>query len=214
MKVKWLGHASFLITAKDGTRILTDPFGDFPGLSYRPIQETAEIVVVSHNHGDHVGAKLKGSYKTVTGRGRKKVGSIEFSGVETYHDTSKGRERGPNTVFCFPVDGVRVCHMGDLGHELSKTETAEIGQVDVLMIPVAGFYTIDAATAGRVCDQVRPRVVLPMHYRNDKCDFPITGVDEFLKGKDRVKHLDSTEVELKSGQLPGTTEIWVLKHAL
>jgi L-ascorbate metabolism protein UlaG (beta-lactamase superfamily) len=82
------------------------------------------------------------------------------------------------------------------------------------MIPVGGFYTIDAATAGRVCDQLKPKVVLPMHYRNAKCDFPISAVDEFLKGKAGVRRLDSSEVELKSSQLPGTTEIWVLKHPL
>ncbi len=214
MKVKWLGHASFLITADDGTRILTDPFGDYPGLSYRPIQETAEIVLVSHKHGDHFGGKVKGNPQTVSGGGKKKAGSIEFSGVETYHDTSKGRERGANTVFCFTVDGVRLCHMGDLGHELSKTEAAEIGQVDVLMIPVGGVFTIDAAAAGRVCDQIRPKVVIPMHYRNDRCDFPVSSVEEFLKGKAWVKRLDSSEAELKAGQLPGTTETWVLKHAL
>ena len=214
MKVKWLGHASFVITADDGTRIVTDPFGDYPGLSYGPIKETANIVVISHEHGDHMGGKVKGNPKTVTGVGVKEVDGITFKGVGTYHDTSRGSERGANTVFCFTVDGLRVCHMGDLGHRLSGTEIAEIGQVDVLMIPVGGFYTVDAATASEICDQIKPGIVIPMHYKNDKCGFPIAPVDDFLKGKVGVKRLDSSEVELRKGELPETTEIIVLKHAL
>jgi L-ascorbate metabolism protein UlaG (beta-lactamase superfamily) len=214
MKIKWLGHASFLITAEDGTRIITDPYGDYPGLSYAPINETADIMLVTHDHGDHLGGRVKGNPKQVTGSGSKKIGTIEFKGINTYHDTSKGSQRGKNTIFCFIVDGVRICHLGDLGHELSKSEVADIGLVDVLMIPVGGFYTIDAATASAVCEQIQPKVVLPMHYKNDKCNFPITGVDDFLKGKKNVKRADSSEIELKAVQLPQATEIVVLRHAL
>jgi len=214
MKVKWLGHSAFVITAEDGTRIMTDPFGDYPGLSYEPIQETVDIVVVTHKHGDHWGAKIKGNPKIVTGKGTTKVSGIEFKGLQTYHDTSKGSQRGENTVFCFTVNGLRVCHLGDLGHQLSESEIAEIGHVDVLMIPVGGYYTIDAVTAGRICDQIKPGLIVPMHYSNDKCAFPVSGVDEFLKGKSRVKRLDSSEAELKLEQLPEATEIMVLKHAL
>jgi L-ascorbate metabolism protein UlaG (beta-lactamase superfamily) len=214
MKIKWLGHASFLITAENGTKIITDPYGDYPGLSYAPISETADIVVVSHDHGDHSGGKIKGNPKQVVGAGSKKIGTIEFKGINTYHDTSKGSQRGRNTIFCFAVDGVRICHLGDLGHQLSKAEVAEIGQVDVLLIPVGGFYTIDAATASAVCEQIKPRVIIPMHYKNDKCGFPIAGVEDFLKGKKNVKKMDASEVEFKASQLPQTTEIILLKHAL
>ena len=154
MKIKWLGHSSFLITASDGTRIITDPFGDYPGLSYSPIQEMAEVVIISHDHGDHKGAKIKGDPKVITGAGRKEAAGIEFEGLATYHDTSKGSERGANTVFCFTVDGMKVCHMGDLGHDLSESEVAGIGRVDILMIPVGGFYTIDAGMAGIICDKI------------------------------------------------------------
>jgi len=214
MKIRWLGHSSFLITADDGTRIITDPYGVYPDLHYAQIEESADIIVLSHKHGDHFGAKVKGNPKLVTGGGPKKVGSIEFKGVEVYHDTSKGSQRGPNTVFCFTVNGVRLCHLGDLGHLLSGPEIAEIGPVDVLMVPVGGFYTIDASTASKICDQIKPKVIIPMHYRNDKCSFPISGVDEFLKGKANVKRLNTSDLELRGGQLPQATEIVVLKHAL
>ncbi|MBM3157878.1 MAG: MBL fold metallo-hydrolase [Chloroflexi bacterium] len=214
MKIKWLGHASFLITAADGTRIITDPYGDYPGLSYAPIGETADVIIVSHDHGDHVGGRVKGNPKQVAGAGSRKIGTIEFKGINAYHDTSKGNQRGKNTIFCFTADGVRICHLGDLGHALSKSEIDEIGQVDVLMIPVGGFYTIDAATAGAICEHIKPKLVLPMHYKNDKCAFPIAGIDDFIRGKKNVKRPDSAEMELKAGQLPQATEIVVLKHAL
>jgi L-ascorbate metabolism protein UlaG (beta-lactamase superfamily) len=134
--------------------------------------------------------------------------------VEVYHDTSQGSQRGTNTVFCFTVNGVRLCHLGDLGHLLSGPEIAEIGPVDVLMVPVGGFYTIDASTAGKICDQIKPKVIIPMHYRNEMCSFPISGVDEFLKGKANVKRLNTSDLELKAGQLPQETDIVVLKHAM
>ena len=214
MKVKWLGHAAFLITAEDGTRIVTDPFGDYPGLRYSPVREAADIVTVSHDHGDHCGGPVKGSFREVKGSGRARVGKIEFKGIETFHDTSGGSERGPNTVFCFTVDGVRICHLGDLGHDLSDAEVSEIGQVDVLMIPVGGCYTIDSETAGAICERLGPKVTMPMHYKTGKCDFPISGVDEFVRGKPRVRRLDRSEVEFRAGQLPDQPEIVVLRHAL
>jgi len=214
MKIKWLGHASFIITADDGVRIITDPFGDYPGLSYKPIDEAADIMVVTHKHGDHFGASIRGNPKQVSKPGLERIGAIEFKGIGTYHDTVKGKDRGENTVFCFAVDGVRICHLGDLGHKLTDSDVSELGRVDVLMIPVGGYFTINAATAGEICEKVKPRVVLPMHYSNEKCAFPIAGVDEFLEGKPRVKKLDATEVEFRKGQLPEETEIIVLKPAL
>ena len=214
MKVKWLGHASFLITASNGTRIITDPYGEYGGLSYNPIREAADIVLISHDHGDHTGAKIGGDPKIVTGAGSRQIAGIDIKGVATYHDTSQGKERGPNTVFCFTVDGMRACHLGDLGHDLSASEIEDIGRVDVLMIPVGGFFTIDAGTADSICERMKPGVIIPMHYRTDKCEFPIAGVDEFLQGKSAVKRLDTSEVELKPEDLPDKGEILVLKHAL
>ena len=214
MKIRWLGHSAFLITADDGTRIITDPYGVYPDLHYAEIEGPAEIVVVSHKHGDHFGAKVKGNPKVVSGEGKKNERGIEFNGIEVYHDSSKGRQRGPSTIFCFTVNGVRLCHLGDLGHPLSGPEIAEIGQVDVLIIPVGGFYTIDAATATKICDQIKPRVIIPMHYKNDKCNFSISGVEDFLKGKANVKRLNTSDLELTMGQLPRETEIVVPKHAL
>jgi len=214
MKVKWLGHAAFLITADNGTKIITDPYSDYPGINYKPIKEAADIVLASHQHGDHFGGKVKGNPEVLTKAGRKVVKGIEIEGLDTYHDTSKGSERGTNVVFSFTVDGVRLCHLGDLGHELSQSEIDGIGEVDVLLIPVGGLYTIDHAVASDICQKIKPGIVVPMHYKNDKLEFPINGVDKFLEGKSPVKRPDSSEVEVKQGLLPEATEIIVLKPAM
>ncbi|MBA7512516.1 hypothetical protein ES705_04521 [subsurface metagenome] len=213
MKIKWLGHASFMITSEAGTKIITDPYVTTENLNYGEIKESADIVTVSHEHGDHSNVSgVRGNPEAI--RGTAKVKGIEFKGIPTYHDDAKGQQRGKNTIFCFEVDGVRVCHLGDLGHQLNDKQVAGLGSVDILLIPVGGFYTIDAKVAGQLCDKLKPKVIIPMHFRNDKCTFPIAGVDEFLKGKEGVSRLDTSEAEFKQGELPATTKIVVLKPAL
>ena len=214
MKVKWLGHACFLITADNGLKIITDPYIEGSGLKYSPIDESADIATVSHDHFDHNNVSaVKGKPDVVKGSGTKTVKGIQFKGVATYHDEAKGGQRGDNVVFCFTVDGVNICHLGDLGHRLSKEEIAQIGDIDVLLIPVGGFFTIDAKVASQVCEDLKPKVIIPMHFKTPRCDFPITEVDDFLTGKSNVKKLNSSEVELKATTLPTTAEILVLQPA-
>lgn len=226
MKIKWLGHACFLITSAEGTKIITDPYqpGVF-GIDYGKIDEVADMVTVSHEHGDHnYTAGLPGSPQVIKETGTREIKGITIKGIASYHDDSGGSQRGPNTIFCFIIDGVRLCHLGDLGHQLSAEQIAEMGEVDILLTPVADTilsdrltvpYTIGAAVATWVCEQSKPRVIIPMHYKTDKCpSFPVTGVEPFLTGKKNVKRVDATEVEFTKGQLPSDTEIVVLKHAL
>lgn len=216
MKVKWLGHACFLITSEEGIRIITDPY--VPGWSdvnYGKIEEVADIVTVSHDHRDHNNvAGIKGSPTLVKGVGTKQVKGIEFQGLSSYHDTVKGRQRGPNTIFCFAVNGVKICHLGDLGHQLSDEQLAEIGEVDLLLIPTGGGPTIDPAGATQVCERIKPRVAIPMHFKTSKCTFPPAGAEDFVKGKANVRRMDTSEVQFKKDELPAATEVVVLKHAL
>ena len=213
MKVKWLGHSAFVITSDTGIRIITDPYATEEILSYGDIKESADIVTISHEHHDHNNAAaVRGNPAVV--RKTTEVKGINFRGIPTYHDEAAGKERGNNTIFCFEVDGVKVCHLGDLGHMLNERQAAELGEIDILLTPVGGFYTIDAATASQICDQLKPRVIIPMHYKNKKCTSPISGVDEFLQGKKNVSRLDTSEVEFKSGKLPADTQIIVLQPAL
>jgi len=217
MKVKWLGHACFLLTSESGPRIITDPYtpGAF-GLDYAPPAETADIVTVSHDHADHNNvAAVKGNPQVVQGVGSHEAKGIQFKGIATAHDESSGKERGSNTIFCFTLDGINVCHLGDLGHDLSEQAVADIGDVDVLLIPVGGNFTIDAAVADTVCQRLAPKVVIPMHFKNERCpSFPVAGVDDFTRGRQQVKTVSGSEVEIKKEQLPTGTETVVLKPAL
>ena len=215
MKIKWLGHASFLITSRDGLKVITDPYAVGGGIDYAPIRESADVVTVSHDHGDHNNVStVQGKPQVVKGAGTKVVKGIEFKGVATCHDSSQGKQRGNNTVFCFTLDEVKLCHLGDLGHLLSPGQVSEIGAVDILFVPVGGFFTIDAAEASQVCDQLKPRMIIPMHFKTPKCAYPITSVDDFLKGKRNVRKMPGSEVAVEKEKLPSATEVVVLEPAL
>ena len=215
MKVKWLGHSCFLITSERGIRIITDPYAVGGGINYSPVKESADIVVVSHGHGDHANVTaIKGKPEIVRDSGLRIAGGIQFKGTATYHDASQGKQRGSNTIFCFNVDGIEICHLGDLGHVLSPEQIAELGVVDILLIPVGGFYTIDGTEASQICDQLKPRIIIPMHYKTSKCAYPIAEVDDFLKGKTNVKRMRSSEAEFEHEKLPVISEIVLLQPAL
>ncbi len=214
MKIKWLGHSCFLITSEKGTKFITDPYAVGVGINYAPIKESADVVIVSHDHGDHNNVSaVQGQPQIVKGSGIKNVSGIEFKGIAAYHDRSQGKERGDNTVFCFTVDGIRLCHLGDLGHLLSQEQIASVGNVDILFIPVGGVFTINAAEATQVCTQLRPKVIIPMHFKTPKCAYPISDVNTFLEGKERVKKWDKSEIEFQAGKLPAEAEITVLPPA-
>jgi L-ascorbate metabolism protein UlaG (beta-lactamase superfamily) len=209
MKIKYLAHASFLITSGSGTRIITDPYKEDAHLKYSAIKETADIVTVSHEHGDHNNtAAVKGNPQVV--RDSAEIKGIKIKAVPTSHDTSGGKD----TIFCFDVDGVKVVHCGDLGHLLTDNQVVEVGRVHVLLLPVGGHFTIDARTAWEVAEQVRTRVVIPMHYKTDKANFPITGFEEFTRNRTNVTMVNGSEVEFKPGEVPAGPQIMVLKPAL
>jgi L-ascorbate metabolism protein UlaG (beta-lactamase superfamily) len=215
MKIKWLGHSCFLITSRDGTRVITDPYVVGGGINYSPIKETADFVVVSHGHGDHSNVSaVQGAPEVIRGEGTKTAKGIQFKGIATYHDDSQGKQRGLNTVFCFTIDGIKLCHLGDLGHVLDPGQVTEIGAVDIMLVPVGGFFTIDASQASEVCNQLKPKVVIPMHFKTPKCAYPIAVVDDFLRGKKDVRKVGDSEVEFEPERLRAATEIVLLEPAL
>lgn len=214
MKIKWLGHATFLITSDAGVRIITDPYKTSANLTYGEITESADVVTVSHEHGDHNNvAAVAGNPVAV--RNTARVKGIQFKATLTHHDDAGGSKRGNNTIFSFDVDGLKVCHLGDLGHPLSGSQVAEIGKVDILLAPVGGNYTIDARVATEIAGQLAARVIIPMHYNNERCStFPVAGVDDFLQRKPRVSRRDTSEVEFKPGEPAEAAQIIVLQPAL
>lgn len=218
MKIEYLGHASFLLTTSAGTRIVTDPFDPaaYPdGLKYRAFDGAADIVTVSHEHGDHSGvATIKGSPIIIKGDGKFRAAEVDFLGVATFHDDDRGSKRGRNTVFVISADELTVAHLGDLGHVLTSDQAAEIGAVDVVLLPIGGYYTIDAAQAARVADQVSAQIVIPMHYSNEKCTFPIAGVEEFIGGKANVAREGVSAIEVTRQTVPAEQQIIVLEPSL
>jgi L-ascorbate metabolism protein UlaG (beta-lactamase superfamily) len=215
MRIKYLGHSAFLVTTDNKTRIITDPYAPDSRLTHGRITEPADVVTVSHGHRDHDGAgAVPGNPEVIKHTGTTTSANIEFHGIASFHDDVKGGERGNNTIFCFEADSVRVCHLGDLGHLLDESLLKEIGRVDVLMVPVGGYYTLDARAAQQVCRQLKPRVIIPMHYYTEKGLDNISGVDAFIEGKPNVMQTNTSDIEFRQGALPATTQTIVLRAAL
>lgn len=217
MKIQWLGHDAFLITTSAGTKILTDPYeaGAYEGaVGYKKITVAADIVTQSHDHPDHATKNLAGSPTVVATSGRRTVKDVEIVGVDTFHDQSQGKERGKNIVFCLKADNLTVCHLGDLGHLLDKSHIGAMGKVDVLLLPVGGFFTIDAQEATKIMEELNPLLTIPMHFKTEVLGFPIAGVEDFLQGKANARRAGKSEIEVTKETLPKSPEIVVLNHAL
>jgi L-ascorbate metabolism protein UlaG (beta-lactamase superfamily) len=218
MKVKYYGHASFKLTTEKGVRIILDPYesGAFGGgLTYGKITDEADLVLTSHDHADHNHvADIRGKFTRIDKEGAYDVAGVKIQAVPCFHDPSQGKERGKNLMFVVEADGLRLAHVGDLGHVLDAAAVKKLGPVDVLLLPVGGFYTIDAGEATRVMNDVKPKVTIPMHFKTEKCGFPIATVDDFTAGKARAQKLNTSEAEFTRDKLPKESEIIVLKHAL
>ncbi|GIP24594.1 MBL fold metallo-hydrolase [Paenibacillus sp. J22TS3] len=164
MQIKWYGHSSFLLTSDAGTRILIDPYFKF--LGYRmPVPVESDIVVVTHDHGDHNKVNAaSGDYLLVNEPKEYSRGDVSISGFKTFHDKVNGQKKGPNIIFRFRMDGLTICHCGDLGHLLTEEQVKDIGKVDILIVPVGGRMTLDGPEAAQVMRQLKATVTIPMHY--------------------------------------------------
>ena len=206
MRIKFVGHSCFLLTSEDGIRIVTDPYehAAYDGaVKYRPVDEEAEIVLITHGHPDHnYTANIRGEPEIISSIGDQTVAGIDIMGVPSFHDTSKGSERGSNIIFRVVIDGISVCHLGDLGHIIDEKTAVKIKPVDVLLIPVGGFFTIGKDESDSIIQIIDPDLVIPMHFKTAGVDFPIAPVDDFLESRQNVTRDGSSEVELAGGSLP------------
>jgi L-ascorbate metabolism protein UlaG (beta-lactamase superfamily) len=184
MEITYLGHSSFRLKTKKAI-IVTDPFDPaMVGLKFPKIP--AELVTISHDHHDHNKHELvTGVRMVIDGPGEYEASDISIVGIETYHDNEEGKSRGKNIIYIYEAEGLRLAHLGDLGHKLSDKTIEDLGTLDVLMIPVGGFYTIDAGTASEMVRAIDPSVVIPMHYKipgmKDETFGELSGVEDFLK---------------------------------
>jgi L-ascorbate metabolism protein UlaG (beta-lactamase superfamily) len=194
MIVKWLGHSCFHLKSEEGLSLLLDPFHESDVGYVMPVIES-DIVIMSHDHLDHNNVDAAGSDPDVIfDHGHYISMGMDITGIKSYHDAKRGKLRGENTIFCFVLDGIRVCHLGDLGHTLTPSQVKAIGPVDLLFLPVGGRYTIDAAGANKVMKQLHPKVALPMHYRTGALGFELDPVDDFLKGRETVTPQESLQL--------------------
>lgn len=179
MRITWFGHACFRLSGRTAA-VVTDPYDLSIGIA--PAEElAADVVTVSHGHYDHANVALvRGIPAVVRGAGTFAVAGVHIEGVGTYHDEAGGAKRGENVVYVIEIDGVRVCHLGDLGHPLSSDQVAALGRVDVLLVPVGGTYTLDGRAAADTVRAVRPAYAVPMHYRVRGLTIAIDGVEPFL----------------------------------
>ncbi len=216
MEITYLGHSAFKLKGKNGT-VITDPFGDSVGLAFPNV--SADIITVSHQHGDHNAAdKIKGTARraepfVVSYPGEYEVGGISVFGVQTFHDAEKGAQRGVNTVFTVLMDELKICHLGDLGHELSSSQLDEIGVVDVLLCPVGGHFTIDPKQAVTVIQQIEPSYIIPMHYKTEKHGEgfeEVQPLENFLK-EYGVQPTPQPKLVVEKLRLPEETELVVLE---
>jgi L-ascorbate metabolism protein UlaG (beta-lactamase superfamily) len=208
--IKWHGHACFEI--KDGVTIVTDPH-DGRSIGLKPPSAKADIVLISHKHFDHADGLLyvkKDGTVVIDKPGSYEVRGVKITGVPTYHDESRGAKRGPNTVYLFEVEGVRFCHLGDLGHALSEDQARSLRPVDVLMVPVGGTFTIDARQAEKVVEMLSPRLTIPMHFKIPGLNLPIAGVEAFVSGKGNVERIPSSVYSVSKEALPSQPKIIVL----
>ena len=200
MKIEYLGHSCFKLTESTGTSIVCDPYSDEIGYAMRKV--SADAVTVSHGHYDHNAVQnVDGAPLLIDGGQNNGLAGVEINSIKSFHDTSRGKKRGENTIFKFRMDGIDVCHLGDLGEKCSSDLIETLLPVDVLLIPVGGTYTIDAEMAKEYVDRIMPDIVIPMHYRTRDCKLDIDRVDEFTCG-----------IELSRKDLTGETRIIVLKR--
>jgi len=213
VEATWLGHACFALKGEKKT-VVIDPF---KGTGLPEPNVKADIVLCTHSHADHNNAKPVMKKDTIVLEGfvgSKKIDDITVKGVATFHDDAEGSSRGRNSIYVINLDGLTFCHMGDLGHDLTDTHVKEIGEVDVLLTPIGGHFTIDAAAATKIIERIKPKITVPMHYRvagmSQMFDV-ISGIDNFLSGKPNVKKLEAPSFSVEKASLPSEPIIIVPK---
>jgi L-ascorbate metabolism protein UlaG (beta-lactamase superfamily) len=211
MQIRWHGHSCFELA--DDVTVVTDPHGG-KSLGIWPPSVSADVVLISHDHFDHNSFKtIRGTHKVVFAF----VGEFEFNGqmfhgFGTHHDEVDGRKRGLNVIYTTTMDGISICHCGDLGDIPDDDILDQIAGVDILMVPVGGVLTMEMPKLKKFIEKVGPRVIIPMHYRVGGLSIPLNPVDTFLESMDHeVEHVGN-EIDFSADELPSETTIWVFSR--
>jgi len=216
MNIIWKGQSFFEITVKgkesEIVKIAIDPFDAKIGL--RIPKTEADVLLITHDHSDHSNVKaISGKPFVIKELGEYEIKDVFVKGIPAFHDSTEGKERGQNIIYKIVVEGLKLCHLGDLGQkELTPEQLEEIGEVDILMIPVGGTYTIDAKQASEIIAQIEPRIVIPMHYKIPGLKVQLEGVAKFLKIMGAEDSQKEKKLKITKAHLPAEeTKIIVLE---
>ncbi len=207
MEISWLGHSCFQLRGKNVT-LITDPFS--PQLEHSLGKINAPIVTISHNHpGHNFTGGVGGDPRIVHGPGEYEISDVLITGVASYHDNKHGQDLGRNTIYVIHMDDLIICHLGDLGHILQEEQLEEVADADVLLIPIGGQHTINAAQAAEVISQVEPHIVIPMHYSPSIGDAP-NPLDKFCREMGIEALNPQSKLSITRSALPAETQVVIL----
>lgn len=188
MQIKWIAHSCFLLQDSKGRKLLTDPFDE--SLGYNIFQGEVDIITISHSHFDHCYTKKIKCNHIVNKTGLFNLCEINVTGIPSYHDKVSGAKRGENIIFIIEMDNYRICHLGDIGYILPEEELKKLGNIDILLIPIGGNFTINGKEAAELAKAINSHIVIPMHYKTSYLTFELEGLDQFLrymKNAERIK---------------------------
>jgi L-ascorbate metabolism protein UlaG (beta-lactamase superfamily) len=212
MDITWFGHSCFRLKFK-GATLITDPYNGDCGLKLS--RQKADIATISHEHADHNNTRaIGGDPIFLRGAGEYERAGIFVFGIPTFHDRRNGRDRGRNTAYLIEGDGLAICHLGDLGHVLSQSQTEQLSSLDVLFIPVGGNSTINAGEAAEVVGLLEPRIVIPMHYQMPGLKIKLDPVGKFLQEMGVHKVTPQESLRIAAVSEPQETQVVLLEPKL
>ena len=210
MEITWLGHSCFQIKSKDAV-IITDPCHPSTGYPLDNLQ--ADIVTVSHSHPGHCYTEaITSEFREIKDPGEYELRGVFIMGISTFHDADQGKQRGKNTIYVMEIDGVTLCHLGDLGHLPSSDLIDDMGAIEVLFIPVGGVSSLDGSAAAEVTKRLTPKIVIPMHYMTPASSRELEPVDKFLKELGVAKIDPKPKLIVNRPTLPTSTQVITLNY--
>lgn len=208
IKITYYGHALFVIETSGGTKIGTDPYNEQIKESLPDV--SADIVTTSHDHFDHGNTSLfKGNLQVIKNPGKTAVGDIKFEGIPSFHDEKSGSLRGNNIIYKITADDIIITHLGDLGHMPDQEQVEILKDTDILLAPVGGVYTINAAQAVELINIIEPGIAIPMHYKYKDSKLNVDEVSSFTRRINDFKKVGSS-IKVSKSELPENTEIWIM----
>jgi len=208
MEITWYGRACFRLKGRDAT-VITDPSP--PSTGFVAGKHDVDLLTISHSHADHSYVRSITAGLTLTRPGEYEFHDLLVNSIRSFHDAERGAQRGENIIFAFEIDGVHIAHLGDLGHLLTEEQLAELGPIDVLLVPAGGNFTLTPAEAAEVAAQISPKIVIPMHYAVDGASTDLLGPEKFLQEMAVSDPIRQPKAVITPASLPDETQVVLLE---